>query len=215
MIKAIIFDMDGVIIDSEYSHFLAWKQLFKKLKNVDIDENDFQELIGTLDQYTVKNYFKKYHVRGNAIEWRDKKKKIYLKMLKQKIKMFPGVKQVIIELSKKYKIGIATSSWDAEAKIVIKKFGLTPYITQTMGKEDVRNHKPHPQIYQKMAKRLGVKEAECVVVEDSVPGILAAKRAKCKCIAVTNSHPVAKLTNANLTIKDLRNPKVKEFIQKN
>jgi len=215
MIKAIVFDMDGVIIDSEYQHFLAWKQLFKKQKNVDLEEKDFQQLIGTLDQYTVKNYFKKYHVRGNALKWRDKKKKIYKKLLQQKVKMFPGVKQVIVKLSKKYKVAIATSSWRKEAKIVVKKFKLQKYITKIIGKEDVRNHKPHPQIYQKMAKRLGVKEEECVVIEDSIPGIIAAKRAKCKCIAVTNSYPAKKLKKADLIVKDLRNKKVSFFIQKN
>jgi beta-phosphoglucomutase-like phosphatase (HAD superfamily) len=66
-----------------------------------------------------------------------------------------------------------------------------------------------------MAKRLGVKEEECVVIEDSIPGIIAAKRAKCKCIAVTNSYPAKKLKKADLIVKDLRNKKVSFFIQKN
>jgi HAD superfamily hydrolase (TIGR01509 family) len=189
--------------------------MFKKMKNVELDEKDFQALIGTLDQYTVKNYFKKYHIRGNAIEWRDKKKKVYRKLLWQKVKMFPGVKQAMTKLSKKYKIAIATSSWREEARITIKKFKLQKYITKIIGKEDIRNHKPHPQIYQRMAKKLGVNEQECVVFEDSIPGVLAAKRAKCKCIAITNSHPASKLKKADLIVKSLKDKKVLKFIQKN
>lgn len=212
MIKAVVFDMDGVIVNTEMLHFLAWKILFYKEKGVKIKEKDFERLIGTLDIDTVRYFFKKYKVRGNVQEWRMKKKRIFTKLLKEKVKSFPGVKGVIKRLSKKYKIGIATSSWDQHIRIVLRKFGLKPYISKVIGKEDVRNHKPHPQIYQKMSKRLGVKESECVVVEDSVVGVLAAKRAKCKCIAVTNSFPASKLKKADLIVRDLRDKRVMRFM---
>ncbi len=212
MIKAIVFDMDGVIVDSEKLHFQAWKILFKQEKGIEIDEKYFKKMVGTTDLFTVRHFFRKYKIRGNIQEWRMKKKRIILKMFREKGKIFPGVKHIIRKLSAKYKMGLATGAWRASANVVMKKFDLKQYISKMVTKEDVRNHKPHPQAYQKMANLLGVDEKECVVFEDSVPGILAAKRAKCKCIAVTNSHPAAKLKKADLVVKDLRDKRIGKFI---
>lgn len=214
MTKAVVFDMDGVIVKTEHLHFLAWKKLFLKERGIKLPESEFKKSIGIMGKITVRRFFKKYKVKGNVDEWRMKKKKIFEEHLKSEIKIYPGIKPLIKKLSKKYKIGIATSSWRSELNIVLKKFELRPYVTKTITKEDIRNHKPHPQIYQKMANKLKVKEQDCVVFEDSVPGVLAAKRAKCRRIAVTNSYPREKLKKADLIVKDIRDKKVIKFIEK-
>lgn len=212
MIKAIIFDMDGVITDSGDMHFDAWNSVFMKEKGVELDKRDWTKLIGATDLFAVSYFLKKHRIRANHIGWRMKKRRVLWKILKENVRLFPGIKSFIKNMSRRYKVGIATSSWKGTVDIVLRNSGLRPYISKIVAKKDVRNHKPHPEIYQKIANKLGVDEKECVVFEDSVPGVLAAKRAKCWCIAITNSEPASKLRKADLIVKDIRDKRVSSFI---
>ena len=81
-----------------------------------------------------------------------------------------------------------------------------------MAKEDVKRHKPYPELYLKIAKKLGVKPEDCIVVEDSIAGVEAAKRAGMFCVAVLASYPAAKLSKADLRVRSLRSKTLRKLI---
>jgi HAD superfamily hydrolase (TIGR01509 family) len=131
---------------------------------------------------------------------REEKVRYYLKLLNKHGKLFPGVKRIFKKYHGRYKLMIASSEWDYVVDKVTSTFGLQEYIDYRIGKEDVTKHKPNPEIYKKCLKILKMKPEECIVVEDSLFGIEAAKRAGIKVIAVAQTHPKAKLKKAGADV---------------
>ena len=168
MIKAVIFDMDGVIVDSEPLHFMVWAEIFRKKFGIKLYKKDFANLFGTSDMHTVHHFLKKYKLKADSEELRLEKKRLFQKIAAKKLKLFPGVKNLIKKLSKKYKLALTSTEWKETIKKDLTKFGLYNYFDVIIGKEDVKRHKPDPEPYIITAKKLGLKRSECVVIEDSV-----------------------------------------------
>jgi len=201
--KAILFDMDGVLSDSESYHIKALKMLFQR-HGKKITNKDLSNVFGKLDEHIIRDLCKKKRFSCDIYAWGKEKRRIAVKLMKNsKIPTFPGAKDLVNSLSKKYKLGIGTSSSHEELNVVLKKIGLRKYFKVIMGREDVHTKKPSPELYRKLAKRLGAKPSECVVIEDSLCGIEAAKRAKIKCIAITHTFPASKLKQADYIVKNL------------
>ena len=212
MIKAVLFDMDGVLSDSEPLHILAFKEFFKR-HGIILTKNDTGDIFGKLDEHIIRDLCKKKRVKCNVKTWYWEKRKLVVSYLKKmRIPSFPDAIALAKRASKKYKVGIGTSSSHEEIDIVLKKLGIRKYFDVIMGREDVRFHKPHPELYLKLAKKLRVRPQDCVVVEDSVSGVEAAKRAGMKCIAVLNSFPASKLRKADLIVKNLNDKRVKSLL---
>lgn len=198
--KAVIFDMDGVLIDSEPVWKIAMQAVFDEV-GCPLTKKDFQKTVGLrLDE--VIDYW--YHQVG----WENcppsqVESKIVLKMVELLTadgKPLPGVVETIHYLkSNNYKIGLATSSYRVLIDTVLNVIGLTEHFDFTHSAEDELYGKPHPAVYLTVADRLGLKPSECLVVEDSLNGIIAAKAAKMKvvCIPEKTHHPEPKLIIAD------------------
>ena len=185
MIKAVIFDMDGVIVDSEPINYEVIRITFEKA-GVKISKKEFIEewiVKGTGSREAIK----RHNIKMSSEDLQKIKKKIYLDILKRKVKLKPNAKRTIINLHKKYKLALASQGHRYNIDIIVKKFKLSKFFQAIIGKQDVNKGKPNPEIFLKASKELKVKPEECLVIEDTEKGIIAAKRAGMVCIAVPDT----------------------------
>ena len=201
--KAVIWDMDGVIVDTALSHFSSWQNVFKKM-GVKYTEEDFRRNFGQRNDTIIRNILGKDIPQSelNAIS-RDKERDAREKM-KQNIKPLPGVIELMKSLIEHgFKIALVSSSPPENIKLVTEGLGIKNWFHSIISGEDVAEGKPSPQGFLLAARRLGVKPENCVVIEDAVAGVTAAKRAGMRCLAVTNTHSRTSLAEADLVVETL------------
>ncbi|OYT31550.1 phosphatase [Candidatus Woesearchaeota archaeon] len=203
--KAVLFDLDGVIVDSRRAHVLSFQKVLKE-KGVSISFSELKKFFGVLDVDIFKRLIKKKKIKASALELSKKRRKIASSFFKN-IKLFSGVKSLLKKLKNKYLIGLATSSSFSKTEFILETFKLKEYFDAVVVREDVKKHKPDPEVYLKLAKKLKVKPEECVVIEDSVAGVEAARRAGMFCVAVLNSFP-KKMLHADLLVKKLNDKRL-------
>ena len=202
MISAIIFDMNGVIIDDEWIHSLAFQEVLKGY-DVDITEEDYDKYsLGIPADASFENIIKAFDLDLDVTieELVEKERVSYNRLVEGKMKAVPGVIETIKKLSQKYKIALATSSKLEEAENVLSHFKIKKYFDEIITVDDVKNGKPDPEIYLLAAKRLGVPVEECVVFEDAAHGVEAAKAAGMRVIGITTNLPVEKLGDADMVL---------------
>lgn len=210
-IKAVFFDMDGVLVDSERYHIEAFIELYKR-HGITLTAKDTKDIFGRLDEHIIADLCKTKKVKCDIDAWGKEKRLIATDLMRRnKIFLFPGVKSLMAAVKKKYKVGLATSSSRAEAELVLLKVGLRNSFDAILTREDVQTHKPSPEIYRKLCERFKLEPADCVVIEDSIAGLTAAKRAGMRCIAVLNSFTSSKLKEADLIVKRLDEQKVHDY----
>ena len=141
------------------------------------------------------------------------KESIFRQMVSQDIKPLPGAIDLIIELKKrKISMAIASSAPLANIKCILNTLGIRQYFRAIIGEEDVTRGKPDPEVFLKAAEKLGVMPQKCVVVEDALQGIRAAKRAGMACIAVAGTYPAEALKEAELVISSLTDIDTEELL---
>ena len=190
--KAFIFDMEGVIIDSEPIHARA-KMATLREYGITLSAQE----IG-LDKYvgrSAKSFWVDMKARFPEVfteEWQvmaGKKYEKYMEILNNDatIKAIPGLPELLQRLKAKgYKIGLGSSSVRPMVNNVLTRFGIIEYFDALTTGDEVEHSKPDPTIYLLAAKKLGVNPADCTVVEDAASGVKAAKAAGMQCIAVRN-----------------------------
>jgi len=201
--SAIIWDLDGVLADTEPLHREAWRLLFLK-KNLPMNwkemEKELKENTGTTDVEFLKKLFQRTQIKGSIEEWMREKRDIYWSLLSQKVKPMPGAMEILDILKDKFVQAIASNGWRGSIEIVLDKLNLKGIFRSILGREDVTFHKPHPEIYLKTAHNLGVSPSSCAVLEDSPVGVRAAKRAGMRCIAVKGIFTSQELKEADLIV---------------
>jgi beta-phosphoglucomutase len=198
LLKGVLFDMDGVLVDSE--HFIAQAaiQMFAE-QCIYVEAEDFLPFVGTGENRYLGGVAQKY---GYEIDLeRDKARtyEIYGMLVKGKLTPLPGIHTFInICKSKGLKIAVATSADLVKMEINLKELNFSSQVFDaTVNGKEVEHKKPHPEIFLKAAAKLGLQPHECLVVEDAVNGIEAAKAAGCKCLAITSSFKKEKLAAAD------------------
>lgn len=211
-IKAVFFDMDGVLVDSERYHIDAFVELFKR-HGIALTKKDTAGIFGRLDEHIIEDLCKKKKIKCDIDEWGKEKRLIATDLMRRnKMSLFPGVKSLLVAVKKKYKVGLATSSSRQEAEIVLLKVGLRNSFDAILTREDVKTHKPSPEVYLKLCERFKLTPQDCVVIEDSIAGVTAAKKAGMRCIAVLNSFPTSKLSEADFIVRRLDERKVHDYL---
>lgn len=204
MIETVIFDMDGVIVDSEPIHMSIEQQLFKRLGiNVSIEEHS--SYVGTSSQNMWSSIIKKNRLNIGVEDIVQTKKKLFLGYLSeaQNLKPIRGITEFINELKTQgFKLVLASSSNLDTINSVLFKLGLNEtFLIRVSGEEVVRS-KPDPEIFLKAAKLSNSQVFQCVVVEDSENGVTAAKLAGMKCVGYLNPNSgFQNLANADLIIE--------------
>jgi len=210
--KAVIFDKDGVLVETFYIYLEAYKRVLSKI-GIKIKKDDLAKRYGMKGPEIIKQIV---HDNGKIITDKEVRKlanekdRLYKNMAEKKLKLLPGVKKLLNYLRKKnYKIGIASSSAREIIEQLLRVKKLKKYFDVVVDGLEIKNSKPHPEIFLECAKRLRVEPEDCAVVEDSIHGIRGAKRANMKCIAVaTGQHSRIELERES---PDLLLNSLKEF----
>lgn len=202
--KAVIFDMDGVIVDSMPYHFVAWYEAMRPL-GVRISCFDVYSKEGENWKKTLKEFLKRADIEPtlktlNGIF--SRRKKIFKKSFKRFI--FKDAKETLIRLKRKgCLLGLVTGTPSVEVKRILpgsiyRLFGCI------VAGDHVKRGKPHPDPYLKAAKNMKIKPSECVVIENAPFGVESAKKAGMFCIAVTTGLTKEYLKGADMVIDELK-----------
>ena len=183
MIKAIFWDNDGILVDTEKLYYKASKVTFAKI-GIDLTNEMYAE-------YFLKQSYGTWHLAKELgysdetiSELRRERNQLYGKLLETEIEFIDGVEDIMMELPSKVKMGIVTSSRKDHFEIIHKQTGLLKYFDFIVTSEDVKNTKPDPEPYLKALELSGMKKEECIVVEDSERGLRAAIAAGLKCYII-------------------------------
>jgi len=204
MIEAVLFDMDGVLVDSEEYICKAAIQMYKNL-GYTVYEEDFLPFVGKGENKYIGGVAEKYKISINIDEAKNNTYRIYGEMVHGKLSLLPGVREFIKAAKLKgLKLAVATSADKIKMEINLRETGLgIETFDATANGLEVEHKKPAPDIFLLAAKKLGVHPNNALVVEDAISGIDAALAAGCRCLALTTSFPANKLTKANWICKDL------------
>jgi len=197
--RAVIFDMDGVLTDSEPLICAAATEMFRE-RGVAVQPADFHPFVGTGENRYLGGVAEKYGVKLNIVEAKARTYELYLAMVPLQLEAFPGAVELVQKCRAAGWVCAVASSAD-RIKIVanLNKIGLPPATWQAIvTAEDVVRRKPDPDIFLMAAHRIGMVPSQCTVVEDAVNGIAAAKAAGMRCVAVASTFPASLLVQADL-----------------
>jgi len=198
LIQAVIFDMDGVIIDSEPFQSLAFKEVL-----AEYGLGPFEEAIVQTPGVTTERNWEvlreRYGIPDAVESLSARSRAAYVRIISDRIQARPGALELISSLKEAgYKLALASSSI-ASVKVVVESLRLGSQFDVILRGSDVSRHKPNPEIFLLAAQRLAVEPCACLVIEDSAAGVQAAKRAGMKCIAT----PTASTLNQDISAADL------------
>lgn len=188
MIKGVLFDMDGVLVDSEEYICRAAIEMFKEI-GLNTNPGDFEEFIGTGENRYIGGVAEKYNKQININQAKGRTYQIYGNIVQGKLKALPGVHEFIKKAqNKNIKLAVATSADEIKMKINLDEIGLSASsFDATVNGLEVEHKKPAPDIFLLAAKKIGLPPDNCLVVEDAVSGVKAAKKAGSRCLALKTS----------------------------
>jgi HAD superfamily hydrolase (TIGR01509 family) len=203
--KTILWDMDGVIADSNSFHFAAWQETFTK-RGIRFTKEDFTKLFGTRNDFIIGS------IMGRELPERDvkimvqEKEENFRRKATGSIKPFPGATRLLNAIKKgNFKLGLVSSTPKENIDLVLSELNLEGIFDCIVFGQEVSESKPGSQIYLLAARKLGVTPNDCLVIEDSPLGVKAAKTAGMKCLAIANTHPRQKLDEADKVADSLEN----------
>ena len=204
MFKAIIFDMDGVIADSEPLHLRA-ENITLAPYGIQITEEDCREFRGRSAKLLLENLITKYSLDVNLEEIFLVHKKILLQLYSKEVNPIKGSLQLLRWFKEqKYRLALASSSNTQLVSSVIKKFKIQAMFDTIVSGSEVNNFKPAPDIFLEAASHLSLHPEKSLVIEDSTAGVKAAKSAGMFCIGFRSPHtPNQDLSRADVIIDDL------------
>jgi haloacid dehalogenase superfamily, subfamily IA, variant 3 with third motif having DD or ED len=198
MIRGVLFDMDGVLADSEPFICQAAIMMFAE-KGLKVLPDDFKPFVGTGENRYIGGVAEKYGLNVDIEKVKARTYTIYQEIIRGKLKPLPGAAEFVMKCRELgFRIAVATSADAVKMEANLREIDLpSSAFDATINGLDVENKKPFPDIYIKAADSIGLKPEECLVVEDAVSGIKAAKSAGCKCLAVTTSFNRSALAEAD------------------
>ena len=204
MIQAVLFDMDGVLVDTERQICLAAIQMFKEL-GVTVHPDDFLPFVGTGENRYLGGVAEKYDVTLDIDAAKRRTYTLYEEIVRGRLEPLPGVREFIAKCrAAGVKTAIATSADLVKMEINLREIGLpAETFDATVNGLEVVHKKPSPEIYLTAAKKTGVASEHCLVVEDAINGVQAAKAAGMLCLALTTSFSAEQLKQADWICKDL------------
>jgi len=204
MIQAVLFDMDGVLVDTERQICLAAIQMFKEL-GVAVQPEDFLPFVGAGENRYLGGVAEKYGIRLDMDAAKLRTYAIYAEIVHGRLEPLAGVPQFIAHCrAKNIKTAIATSADLTKMEINLREIGLpAETFNATVNGLEVAHKKPSPEIYLTAARKVGVEAGRCLVVEDAINGVQAAKAAGMYCLALTTSFNTEQLKQADWICKDL------------
>ena len=209
MLKAVIFDMDGVLVDSEPLHYSAYQKMFQDYQ-LEVSDSLYQSFTGQATLEICQKLVSTFNLNLKA-ETLVETKRIYFKQLLEEAQDFKLIKGVRPLIQNYYDAGLclvlASSASMVNINRIFKRFDLDPYFKAKFSGADLKASKPHPELFIKAAHATGFAKEHCMVIEDAANGVLAAKRAGLFCVGFDSPHS----KNQDLSLADLRIRSFKEI----
>lgn len=184
MIRAILFDMDGTLIDSEPNYRIADQQFLKDY-GIELPEEVWDSFIGIGSEKMIEYVKKHYGLEGETEELLKIKDRYFHEIASQKTEVFPATVRLLDQLKERgFPCAIATGSSKRTLKFSLEATGLLDRFEATVSSEEVAHGKPEPDVFLEAARRIGAEPEECLVLEDSRSGIMAAIAAGMRVVAL-------------------------------
>jgi beta-phosphoglucomutase len=201
-LEAVVWDLDGVIVDTVEDHYRAWRDVFKE-HGVEYTKADFMRYFGRRHDDIIEAALGELPP-GELDAVNDEKQRNFRRLVKANIVPMPGAIALIKSLQEHgIKSAIASSAVPENIELILHGLGIANYFQAIVNGVEVKEGKPSPQIFLLAAKKLEVPPGDCVVIEDAIAGVAGAKRAGMKSVAVTNSHTREALKDADLIVDSL------------
>jgi HAD superfamily hydrolase (TIGR01509 family) len=208
--RAVIFDFDGVLVDSEPLHFRSMRDSLLP-EDIVIDQDEYARIyLAYDDRGAIRRALEEHGVafEGGRLDRIARRKASLFEGMLSSIPFFPGARELVATLSANMPLAIASGARRPEIESVLSTAGLRHCFEAVVGAEDVTQGKPHPEPYLVALERIapkapGLGPGGCVVFEDSPPGIASGLAAGMKVVAVSNSYPASKLSAAHLVVASL------------
>ncbi|QEE16198.2 HAD family hydrolase [Promethearchaeum syntrophicum] len=203
--EGLIFDCDGVLVDSEPFSCGTWNVILKDLYNIDIGTN-YNAILGKNLRDAAEYYSKKFNLPfddGTLSKLTQLKEDTYYRIAKGKLNPIPGVNRIIQDAKKlNLKIAVASSGSINKIHFNLSQARLNNEFQNILSADDVKHAKPSPDIFLKAMSLMKVEPSKCIIIEDSVSGIRAAKSSGAFTIGLASTFPVENLYEADLIIEN-------------
>ena len=200
--QAVIFDMDGVIVDSEPRHAHAFAEVLREIGHAEAIGLDWDHYVGRSDYEVWQDFIAKHKPAHTLEQLLKMKRERVLEIIRREEPIFAGLAELVERLARVCKLGLASGSERPVVDAVLSLQDLRRFFSATVTVSEISRGKPDPEIFLRAAELLGVAPADCWAIEDSKPGIKAALAAGMRVIAITNSHPAHELKGATRVVKD-------------
>jgi beta-phosphoglucomutase family hydrolase len=197
---AIIFDMDGVIVDSEPLHERAFREVFHQIGYGQTHGIHFADYYGRSDRALWVDFIEKHKPLQTLDELSESKQRRFIEMIRAEEPIFENLPQLVERLSGRFKLALASGSFHPVIEVVLAMKNLRQYFPVVVSVQDVSRGKPAPDVFLRAAELLGVDPSRCWVIEDAAAGVEAARAAGMTVIAITNSLPADKLSRASYIV---------------
>jgi beta-phosphoglucomutase len=207
----VIFDLDGVLVDTGWAHRQSWYDLAEK-EDLDMSDEFFTNTFG-MQNYKILPMLAGRELSNEEIDrLSDWKEQRYRDLIAEKLTLPPGADRLLDELKAAgFFTAIGSSAPRANLDLVLEKLNLRDYFDTWVTKEEIINGKPAPDTFLKAAQKLALPPSRCVVVEDAVQGVEAGKAAGMAVIALTTTRERAALSQADITVDSLGELKAADF----
>ena len=214
MLRAVIFDFNGIIVDDEPIHFELFRRVLAEEGIVLTKTDYYRRYLGFDDRGAFTAAYRDQRRQldeAELVRLVERKAVYYKKAIQNDVKIFPGVQTLVGTLARMLPLAVASGALRHEIETILSAAKLLKHLPIIISAEDVNHGKPAPEIFLKALARLNAQPgnspplaaADCLVIEDSKEGIRGALRAGMKCLAVTNSHPAELLKEANAVVRSL------------
>jgi beta-phosphoglucomutase len=209
-IRALIFDMDGVIVDSNPWHRIAWTE-YTRRHGVEMTEAMQERMYGKRNDEIVRDFLGATLDEPTVFAHGAAKEALYRELMKPRIaeSLVPGIREFLARY-RDLNLAVATNAEAPNVDFVLDDAGLRSFFRVIVNGHQVTNPKPHPEIYLRVAEQLGVFPEHCVVFEDSYSGVASGLAAGMRVIGVTTTH--TSLPGISLLIPDFNDPALEEWL---
>jgi beta-phosphoglucomutase family hydrolase len=208
---AVLWDLDGVLVDSTRFHYEAYRKLLSE-SGRDLGFDEFRNLFGLRNEPILRRLFGE--LRPQEVErLAQRKEEFFRELIAGNVEALPGAAGLVRRLREEgLSLAIVSSTPRANIELILGSLGLADAFAAVVAAEDAHRGKPHPEGFLTAAERLGVPPADCVVLEDAPEGIEGAKAAGMRCIGVATTRPPERLSEADLVVERLDDPRVEAFL---
>ena len=195
--------MDGTIVDSAPYHRVAWREIFAQ-RGIDFTEDDFLFAFGRRNEEIIRSIVS-LDISPKELDFiSDEKERIFRSYIKNKIKALPGAVELIKSLSvAKFQLAIVSSTPMENVQLITETLDIKKYFNLLISGKEVTEGKPSPQGFLLAADKLRIEPQNCIVIEDAVAGVRAAKRGGMYCISITNTFSGSDLSEADIVVDSL------------